>query len=93
MALTVLDKQPAESKIFQMDFSANMAEAETVASVTSVVATPSGLTIGTPAPSGKTAQVRISSGTTGARYKVTFTVQTSAGNTLEGDGYLNVKNT
>jgi hypothetical protein len=75
-----------------MDFSALLARGETLASVTSAVATPAGLTLSGPATvSGVLAQQRILGGTTNVEYKVTFVVLTSAGNILEGEGYLQVK--
>ena len=84
-------KQPAESRLYAMDFSANMAAADTISSITSVTATPTGLTLGTAAVSGQRVQFRISSGTGGTQYKITVVIVTSAGDTLETEGYLEVK--
>ena len=92
MALETLFKQPGESRLYTMDFSANMSSAETLASVVSVTADTVGITIGTPVYSGKNAQVRISGGTSGAQHKLTWVVTTSSGNTLEADGYLKIEN-
>lgn len=88
-----LTKQPSESRIYDMSFSANMIAAEAISSVTSIVATPAGLTLGPPTFSGTRLQVRISGGTTGVLYKLTAVVVTSLANILEGDGYLLVQNT
>lgn len=93
MSIETLTKQPSESKVFTMDFSANLASGETIASVTSVTADISGLTIGTPVVGTRSAQVRISGGTVDTLYKVTFVVVTSASNTLEAEGYLRIENT
>lgn len=93
MSTQTLIKQPAESRLYSIDFSPLLAVGETVTGVTSVAATPSGLTLsGSPTYSGAFAQERISGGTTGVRYKVTFTVTTSLSNTLEGEGILSVQN-
>lgn len=75
-----------------MDFAALLARGETLTAVSSVVASPSGLTLsGIAAVSGTLAQQRISGGVSGKEYKVTFIVTTTAGNTIEGDGILQVK--
>jgi hypothetical protein len=92
MAASSLIKQPAESRLYTMDFAANMDEGETISGVTSVAATPSGLTLSGPATFSDTrAFQRIAGGTAGVSYKVTFLVTTSAGNTLEGEGLLLVR--
>lgn len=93
MSIETLKKQPSESRLYTMDFSANLTTSETLASVTSVTADVSGLTIGTPVLGSRSAQVRISGGTADVVYKVTWIVVTSAGNTLEAEGYLRIENT
>lgn len=93
MAIDTLSKQPSESRLFTMDFSANLASGETISSVTSVVADVTGLTIGAPVAGSRSVQVRISAGTVDIMYKVTFVVVTSAGNTLEAEGNLRIENT
>ena len=90
--MDTLTKQPSESRLYDMDFSANLSTSETITSVSSVMSDTAGLTIGVPVASGKKAQVRISGGTADVRYKLTFIVVTSAGNTLENDGVLQVTN-
>lgn len=91
MSSETLVKQPAESRLFSMDFSPLLASGETLASVVSVTGLPVGLTIGAASYSGQVASARISGGTTGTRYKITFLVTTSAGNTVESEGVLQVK--
>lgn len=91
MAL-ILNKQPAESLLFDFDFSGKGRTGETISSVTGVTGSPSGLTIGATTSSGMIAQVRISSGTDGTYYKLTCTVATNQSNTMELDGYLRVRN-
>jgi hypothetical protein len=93
MNIETLYKQPSESRLYTMDFSANLTTGETIASVTSVTADVAGLTIGVPAVSGRAVQVKLSAGTADVLYKVTFMVVTSAGNILEAEGYLKIENT
>lgn len=84
-------KQPAESRLFSMDFTADLSPAEVLVTA-SCTAAPTGLTLTGPASvNSKVAQQRIAGGTAGTRYKVTFVVTTSLGNTLEAEGYLLVK--
>ena len=92
MGVPTLIKQPSESRLYTMEFAANLDEAETITGVSSVVAAPSGLTLdGPPGFSGTKATQRIAGGTNGVLYKVTFVVTTSNGNTLEGEGHLRVR--
>ena len=91
MGLKRLFKQPAESRLYDFDFSGKMRTGETIATVVSVVATPSGLTVGATSFSGQVAQVRLSGGTADTDYKLTCKVTTSASNTLEIDGRLKVE--
>lgn len=93
--MDTLVKQPSESRLFSMDFAALLARGETVSSVSSVSITPTTSsplsTSGAAAVSGTSAQQRLTGGLAGTRYKVTFVVVTSLSNTLEGEGYLHVK--
>jgi len=92
MAITqTLIKQPAESRLYTVDFSPILGEGESITAATSATAAPAGLTLGSPSYTATTASVRISSGTAGQLYKVTFRVTTDASNTLEGEGLLQVK--
>lgn len=86
-----LVKQPSESRLFSMDFSGLLASGETVSGVTSATADKAGLVLGAPAFTTSAAQVRISGGTDGVTYKITFVVTTSLSNTLEGEGLLSVE--
>lgn len=91
MSAQSLVKQPGENRLYDMDFSPLLAEGETLSSCT-VASTPVGLTLsGSATVSGSTASQRISGGTSGTRYKLTFTAVTSAGNTVEADGILQVR--
>lgn len=88
-----LIKQPSESRIYTMDFSANLESGEAISSIISVTAAPSGLTINSQAVTsdGKKAQFRIAGGTANESYKITVKVATSNSNELEDDGTLLVK--
>ncbi len=88
-----LVKQPGESRVYTMDFSANLIDGETVTSVIGVTGSPDGLTIGAASVTsdGKKAQFRVSSGVDGSSYKITVSVNTSLSNILESDGTLLVK--
>jgi len=87
----VLTKRPAESFPFNMNFSAKLADGETITSVVSWVSTPVGLTVGTAAFSGQEAQSRLSDGDDGTKYLQTVVVTTSSGNTAQMEGYLFVR--
>ncbi len=92
MSVPSLIKQPAESRMYVMDFSALLGQGETLAGVTSVTVDQVGLTLsGVPTYSGAYAQQRIEGGTSGTRYKITFLVTTTLSNTLSGEGILQVK--
>lgn len=91
MAVPTLKKQLTESRLYDLDFSANLATGELLSTIVSLVAAPTGLTLSDQAiwTSGRGVQVRIAGGVA-ASYKITAVVTTSAGNTLEGEGVLNV---
>jgi hypothetical protein len=92
MAIPSLIKQPTEDRLYGMDFAALLSSGESLAGITSVVATPTGLTLsGSPSIAGTFAQQRILGGTAGIKYTVTFIVTTTQSNTLEGEGILQVK--
>lgn len=96
MGLPSVTKQPNDSRLYSMDFAALLATGETLSGVTSVTITPttaSMLTAGSPTYSGNLAQVRLTGGLSGTRYKVTFVVTTSLSNTLEAEGLVQLTNT
>ena len=92
MATQSLIKQPGESRLYKMDFAPLLAVGETITSIASITSTPTGLTVSASAFDGVFAEARISAGTDGVRYKLTFVVGTSASNILESEGVLQVKN-
>jgi hypothetical protein len=94
MTAPTLVKQPSESRLYSMDFSGLMAAGEFIngCALTPAheVTTPA-LVVGTPVYAGQIAQARASAGKAGTTYKITFVVTTNAGNTLEGEGNLIVR--
>jgi len=97
----LLEKQPAESRLYDMDFAPKMVQtpAETISAVDSVgqeevladgsVVATTDLTFPSSATfTGQIAQQRIDAGVDGKTYKVTYTVSTDLGNTLEAEGLL-----
>ena len=102
MTLQTTEKQVAEVVIVQFDFSPDMASDETLSSVSPITAenlgevsgsadvTISGSAIST--VSTQVAQCLVSGGTDRERYKLTAVVVTSAGQTLEAEGYMRVRN-
>lgn len=97
-------KQPSESWLYDMDFAPRLATAETITSITSIGqeklntetlerTTSTDLTISNQAATGQVAQCRISGGTNGSVYVVTFKVGTSLGNAAEAEGLLVVTDT
>jgi hypothetical protein len=97
-----LNKQPAESRLYDMDFSPRIATTEILSGVptvsektvnqdTGAKTVSTDLTIGTASISGQIAQVRISGGLDGVLYEITFVSGTSLGNTVEAEGLLLVQ--
>lgn len=86
-----LIKQPSESRVYSLDFTANMSNDETISSIDSFTIAPAGPTLGTPSAAGKIVQNRISGGTDGTNYKITVVITTSDSNILEGEAKLFVK--
>jgi len=92
-----LFKQPSESRLYNFLFGANIksdageAISQTPTIAIAPVTTPP-LTAGSATYAGSVAQFRLSGGLAGTLYKVTVSVTTSAGNTLEDEGKLQVLN-
>lgn len=97
----LLEKQPAESRLYDMDFGPKMVQspAESITSVDSVTqleVQADGTEVATtdlvfPVSStfaGQVAQQRIEAGVDGKTYKVTYVVSTDLGNVLEAEGLL-----
>lgn len=88
LATERLEEQPSESRLYAMDFDPLLIGSEALSSITSVLCTPTGLTIASTAIDGTTVQARLSGGTVDEIYRVEFIVVTDGGNTLESDGEL-----
>jgi hypothetical protein len=84
MATKVLIKDPDESKIYDVEFADLLADGETISGTPTVVASPSGLTIGTVSVVGTRVQFSLSAGSSGTLYVLTVTATTSTSSTLEG---------
>ncbi len=92
-------KQPAEDRLYDFDFS-NLLGTATLAASPAPTATQekqglvpgsAALILGSPAVASPKVQVRIAGGTAGEDYKVTVVARDSAGNILEADGLLQVR--
>lgn len=92
MVMATLQKYPAEVRTYVFDFSQmdEIVAGDTISSITSVTASPSGLTVGTSQISGSDINVVLSSGTSGTTYTVSCIIVTSSNATLEGQGQLQV---
>ena len=102
----LLEKQPAESRLYDMDFSPKMVggtspeQIVSVDSVTQLEVQEDGTEVATTDlvfPTGSTfagqvAQQRIDAGLDSKTYKVTYVISTDLGNTLEAEGLLYVVN-
>ncbi len=97
-----LTKQPAEDRLYDMDFSPRLATGEdltgsptvserTVDQNTGDRTASTDLTIGSATVSGQVAQVRISVGLPDVLYELTFVATTDLGNTVEAEGLLMVR--
>lgn len=93
-----LVKQPWEKRLYEMDFANLLTSGDSLGTVDSVsqskrgrVAGSSDLTIGAASVSGTKVQFTIEGGSSGEDYKITVRVNTTAGNRLEGDGWLFVR--
>lgn len=91
-----LEKRVNESRLYNMNFSPKMSDAESIVSVdllTSAATTtgPTALVLGTVAISGKQIQFRITGGSDGGKYLLTGRVTTDLSNKIQTEGYLLVR--
>jgi hypothetical protein len=92
----MLVKQPSENRQYTMDFSNLMSATEAISSITSITAELRGggvsdLTISAGAISGQTITFWIEDGTDGETHRIEIIIVTDAGQTLEGDGLISVR--
>jgi hypothetical protein len=89
--MTVLIKQPSESRVYAVNFRNLLATGDSITAVTSVTASPTAeLTFGTAVISSPRVKFRVEDGVAGTSYKITVVVTTTSGDTLKGDGDLEV---
>lgn len=88
--MSVLIKQPSESKVYAIDFANLLDTGDSIDTVTSVESTPAGPTIFDKAKSGTEVRFTVADGTDGVFYTLEAIVETTNGETLEGEGYLYV---
>jgi hypothetical protein len=91
--MTVLYKQPGETKILFIEFSDYLDTGDSLSSITSVLESTSTLTIASTSITGTKVQGTYSGGVDGTLYSIVATVVTTNGETLEVDVYLRVLDT
>lgn len=97
MALTTLQKQPFEERLFAFDFSSKMNAEATIVSIISIIAELldgggfNVLTINSQLAAGQKVQALYGGGNNGQVYKVTCKCTDSDGQELEMEGKLKVK--
>lgn len=105
MTETVLTKRTVEDRTYDIDCTAELATGETIVSIGTIAASPTGPTFGSglinaaeieyrdgfEAPAGKVMQFRIAAGTSGTRYKITAAYITSKGDTRQAAVMLDVQ--
>lgn len=94
--IEVLEKRVVESRIYTFNFAPKMAATEAISSLTAFTSTPTTvgptvLTQGAPVLGTQQVQVRLSGGTDGGKYFQVCKVVTDAGNTLQCEGFLLVR--
>ena len=89
--MSVLYKQPSESKVLSIEFADQLASGDSLASITSVTESTGGITIASTSISGTTVVGTYSSGTDGTTYHIVAIVVTANSETLEVDVFLRVE--
>jgi hypothetical protein len=90
IATETLCKKSSELRHYSMDFSKLMATAETISGTPTVEDETDDLTISSISTSGQTVLAWITDGTRGKTYTVVFTINTSGGQVLVGEGRLRI---
>ena len=94
LSTTELTKQPSESRLMTMEFDNKMSKTELILTMDSVTSTPSGVgapTFDAGTVKSQSVDIMISGGTTDKKYKITMIVTTDAGQVIENEGYLKVR--
>jgi hypothetical protein len=89
--MSVLYKQAAETKIFSIEFSNQLAAGDSLTSLTSVLDSAAVLTITSKAISGTKVNATYAGGVNDTTYTITAIVVTTDGETLELDVYLRIR--
>jgi hypothetical protein len=90
--MTVLYKQPSETKIFDIEFADQLASGDSLSSITSVVEGTSVITIASTSITGTKVRGTYSGGVDGTTYHIVAKVVTTNGETIEVDVFLAVVN-
>lgn len=88
--MSVLYKQAAETKIFFIEFSNQLASGDSLSALTSVLESTGSVTITSKSISGTKVQATYAAGTNDTTYTITAIVVTTNGETLELDVYLRI---
>lgn len=88
--MTVLYKQPSETKIFYIEFENQLASGDSLSTITSVLEATGDITIASTSITGTTVKATYSGGTDGTTYTIVAIVVTANGETIETDVYLRV---
>lgn len=94
--IEVLEKRGFASRLYNFNFASQMGDDETISSVAELSSIPTSntavpLTVGAPAIGAKAVQFRLSGGSHNGKYLQICKVLTSAGNQLQAEGYLLVR--
>ncbi len=88
-----LIKQPSESRVYAIDFQKLLASGDSVKTISSLTTSPAAqLTLSSQRIVTPKVLVRVQDGVAGTLYAITCIVTTTLGDTLEGEGELEVKN-
>jgi len=88
--MQIIIKQPDESRNYGIDFVNLITSGDSITTITTVTASPDGLTVGSASLDGFVAEFKLTGGTAGTVYHIEALVQTYLGEIVEGDGYLQV---
>lgn len=89
--MDVIVKQPNEQRNYGISFVNLITSTDTITAISTVSASPDGLTIGIPAVADDLrVEFSVAGGTDGTTYKIEALVINASGETVEGDGYLYV---
>ena len=98
MILETFDKQPADVKDYDVNFSKWLPTGDTISTYTGSVtcltdATDTALVINSQAATSQILKTWLSAGTSGKKYKVTVTIVTAGGRTQQDEFIIKVKDT